>query len=161
MAIFGQVGSGQNLVVLGKISLGRNLVESSQVDLDWNFVESTLAQIWSRRPQPKFVRKSSKFIPCWNLVSLASTKNLSHSMVSAYRKSNPHPFWIQIMDVDPNLCPYGWHQRIWQIWPKTSKFCPGPTGTNLDRDWLDRIWPNSVKFCTRSRQLNQIRLNLG
>jgi len=42
-----------------------------------------LTQIWSRRLRPKFVRKSSKFIPCWNLASLASTKNLSNSMVSA------------------------------------------------------------------------------
>jgi len=64
-----------------KIGSGRNLVESSQVDLDWNFVKSTLAQIWSRRPRPKFVWKSSKFIPCWNLASLAPTKNLPNSMV--------------------------------------------------------------------------------
>ena len=45
MAIFDQVNSGQNLVVLGKIDLGQNSVESNQVDLAWNFVESTLAQI--------------------------------------------------------------------------------------------------------------------
>ena len=89
MAIFGQVGFGQNLVVLGKIGPGRNSVESNQVDLDWNFFKSTLAQIWSRRPRPKFVRKSSKFIPCWNLASLAPTKNLSNSMVSA--------LWTQVL----------------------------------------------------------------
>jgi len=86
VAIFGQVGFGQNLVVLGKISHGQNSVESSQVDLDWNFVKSTLAQIWSRRPRSKFVRKSSKFILCWNL---ALTKNLPNSMVSV--------LWTQVL----------------------------------------------------------------
>ena len=69
-----------------KIGRGQNSVESSQVDLNWNFFESTLAQIWSRRPRPKFVWKSSKFIPCWYLASLASTKNLSNSMVSTLSK---------------------------------------------------------------------------
>jgi len=86
VAIFGQVHSGQNLVVLGKIDPGQNSVEFSQLDLDWDFVESTLAQIWSRRPQPKFIRKSSKFIPCWNLTSLASTKNLPNSLMLALSK---------------------------------------------------------------------------
>ena len=89
MSIFGQVDSGQNLVILGKIGPGRNSVESSQVDLDLIFVKSTLTQIWSRRPRPKFVWKSSKFIRCWNLASLALTKNLSNSMVWA--------LWTQVL----------------------------------------------------------------
>ena len=91
VVIFCQVGSGQNLVVLGKIDLGQNSVESNQVDLDWNFVKSTLVQIWSRRPRPKFVRKSSKFIPCWNLASLVPTKNLQNSMVSV--------IWTQVLKI--------------------------------------------------------------
>jgi len=95
---FGQVGSGQNLVVLGKISSGRNSVKSSQVDLDWNFVKSTLSQIWSRRPRPKFVRKSSKFISCWNLVSLAPTKNLPNSIVSTlWTQGLQNLIWIYFM----------------------------------------------------------------
>jgi len=99
VAIFGQVGSGQNLVVLGNIDPGQNLVESSQVDLAWNFVESTLAQIWSHRPRSKFVRKSSKFIPCWNLTSLASTKNLSNSMVPAlWTQVLRNLIWIYFME---------------------------------------------------------------
>jgi len=70
----------------GRIRQNWTWPKLSQVDLDWNFVESTLAQIWSRRPRSKFVRKSSKFILCWNMASLASTKNLSNSMVSALSK---------------------------------------------------------------------------
>jgi len=98
VAIFGQVGFGQNLVVLGKIGPGRNSVESSQVDLDWNFINSTLAQIWSRRPRVKFIRKSSKFIPCWNLASLAPTKNLSNSMVSVpWTQVLKNLIWIYFM----------------------------------------------------------------
>jgi len=75
---FGRIRQNRPWPKFSQIQSSRSRLKFCQVDLDWNFVKSTLAQIWSRCPRPKFVWKSSKFIP-------SSNKSFSKSIV-VYKK---------------------------------------------------------------------------
>jgi len=110
VAIFGQIGFGQNLVVLGKIGPGQNLVESSQVDLDWNFVKSTLAQIWSRRPdrnsfESHLSSSHAENWPRWPDKKIVKFYRVS-PMDTSFKKFNLNLFyekWILDFEFDPNI----------------------------------------------------------
>jgi len=73
---FGRIRQNWPWPKFSRIQSSRSRLKFCRVDLSPN----------SRRTRSKFVRKSSKSIPCWNLASLASTKNLPNSMVSALSK---------------------------------------------------------------------------
>jgi len=79
---FNRIQSSQSRLKFCRVDLNPNLVTSSPTE-----IRSKVIQV---HPMLKFGldKKSVKILWC-----------------QPYRKFNPHSFWIQIMDVDPNLCP--------------------------------------------------------
>jgi len=91
---FGRIRQNRPWPKFNRIQSTRSRLKFCRVDLGPNLVTSSLTEI------------RSKVIQVHPMLKFGLDKKICQILwCQSYQKSNPHPFWIQIMDVDPNLCP--------------------------------------------------------